>query len=54
MTLDEILQDDGEPDPEQDVVVPKKPSAPKTKQQRTKALRLRAEVSHSFVPYCHC
>jgi nucleolar protein 53 len=54
MTLDEIPQDDGEPDPEQDAVVPKKPSAPKTKQQRAKALRLRAEVSCSFVPYRHC
>ncbi|OAX36471.1 P60-like protein [Rhizopogon vinicolor AM-OR11-026] len=43
MTLDEIPHDDGEPAPEEDTVVPKKPSAPKTKQQRAKALRLRAE-----------
>jgi len=48
MTLDEIPKDDDEPATEQDAVVPKKPSAPKTKQQRAKALRLRAEVKFFF------
>lgn len=43
MTLDEIPQDDGEPVAQHDAVVPKKPSARKTKQQRAKALRLREE-----------
>ena len=48
MTLDEITQDDSEPAPEQDAVVPKKPPVPKTKQQRAKALRLRAEVGFLY------
>lgn len=52
MTLDEIPQEEDEPTPEEDVIVSKKPSAPKTKQQRAKALRLRAEVSIFFVS-CH-
>lgn len=53
MTLDEIPQDDGEPVAQHDAVVPKKPSARKTKQQRAKALRLREEVSLLSLP-AHC
>lgn len=53
MTLDEITQDDAEPVAQHDAVVPKKPSARKTKQQRAKALRLREEVSLLSLPD-HC
>jgi len=46
MTVDEILEDVDEPAPTDNAVVPPRASARKTKQQRTRILKQKAEVNH--------